>query len=251
MDFMSTAPVIERSAFGTMLGAADRAVKLRNAPSWVRQAIVATPQAKRIVAPQPTVARSSASVAGWCVGLASCGISVPVRSTTDGQTLPEQFRDDALERMAKAANSGGGRLRLTWGHDGAELCRNQNLDLVMRVVDMFGQPALSFQARLRDSLATRKALDVLEAELVGVSLEFTSGRSKVIERPGIGPVRIVIDAELVGIALVPRGSGSRAAYPACTAAGKRGSSMGPSPSLRDAVRHRAWRELTDQARRMA
>jgi hypothetical protein len=230
----------------------SRAAALARAPAWVRQLAKSRQRsgpAKAAPRPQPSV--RSSSVAGWVWGLCAGGVSVPCSTANDPHDLPEQFRSDALEGMAKQANSGSGSIRLLWGHGGAELARNSGLDLMLRVVDLFGQPGLALEARLRHSPAAQQALEQLEQGLVGVSLEFARSSSYRSHRPGIGSLRIIDHAELLGIALVPRGSGSKPAYPACTASGRRGAAAGCGPAIKDAVRHRAWQELTEQAKRMA
>jgi hypothetical protein len=249
---MSTAPIIHYAGGANLeLAHQSRAGVLARAPAWVRQLSQAKqPAMARPKASAPVASRSS-SGAGWVWGLAVCGISEPCRSASDSEHLPEMFRTDALERLAQQINSGDGSVRLLWGHGGPEICRNSRLDLVARQVDVHQHPSLSFQARLRESPAVQQAVRLMGQDLVGVSVEFDSPRSYQTELRGHGRVRVVTSARLLAIALVPKGSGMRAAYSACTAMGRQGDHVGCSPAMRDAVRHRAWRELLEQARRMA
>ena len=247
---MSTNPIIHYAGgAGLELAHASRAGVLARAPVWVRQLAQAKQPAVAKPQANPTAASRSSSVAGWVWGLAVCGTSEPCRAASDGEQLPEMFRTDALEQLAKQIGSGDGSVRLLWGHGGPELCRNSGLDLMARLVDVHQHPSLSFQARLRHSPAVEKALRLMGQDLVGVSVEFHGPRSYQVERPGHGRVRVVTGGELRAIALVPKGSGMRAAYSACTAMGRQGDHVGCSPAMRDAVRHRAWRELLEQARR--
>jgi len=230
---------------------ANRSHVLARAPAWVRQISDRRLRAAAAAKASSTSApRASAGTAGWVWGLGAAGVSVPVRLPADPQDRPEQFNTEALEQMARQANRAGGDVPLVWDHHGPVLARNLGTDLVLRVVDLFGQPALAFEARLRQSPAAKLALEQLQAGLLGVSLEFNSSKSHLADRPGIGLVRVISQANLLGIALVPRASGTKAAYPACTAAGRQGGGIGPSTAMRDAVRHRAWEQLTRQAQAM-
>jgi hypothetical protein len=222
---------------------------LARAPAWWRQLsggrARSAPDHK--CHPQPKASSTQPAPVGWVWGLAVAGLSMPCRMRPGGDVLPEQWRGEALRLVAEQANRGGGSIPLLWDHGGPQLARNVGTDLLLRVVDLHGTQALAFEARLRECPASQRALEHLEAGLVGVSVEFNYGHSYVVDRPGIGQVRIIDRANLLGIALVPRASGTKAAYAAATAAGRRGASISGSRALRDEVQHRAWHELTKQA----
>jgi hypothetical protein len=151
--------------------------------------------------------------AGWIAGVACCGVSEPARAARDGRTLPEQFTGDALAELARQV---GHDIPLVWGHNGPTLCSTRGLDMVFTARALLG---LCFCARLPDTALNRRVLqDIGEQDTIGVSIGFTGSRGWIVERDGMGEVRIVNAATIAHVALLPRGSGLKPAYPAACAA---------------------------------
>lgn len=194
--------------------------KTRNAPQWwlelasrgIRSAAAekngTTRPGKVSPAPQATP-----RWAGWIAGVACAGVSDPAHSPGDRRRLPEQFTDAALAEIVKQVRRD---IPLTWGHSGPTLCSTRGLDLLLRAKPLMG---LCFEGRLRDNDLSRRVLrEIGEQEPIGVSIGFVDARGWTVERDGIGTVRIVNSASIDHIALLPRGSGLKPAYPAAWAA---------------------------------
>lgn len=241
---------IEHAGGSSMQGAIiARSGVVERAPKWWRDLAARSGGGK--VAPVPRGKQAPAKAIGWVCGLACGGVSLPCRSATDSRDLPEQFHPDALLDMAQQCNSQKRHIGLLWGHNGPEVTSNAHMDLLLRMVTLYGMPALAMDARIRSTQAGQKALEQLEAGLLGISICFRKSSHYHAERPGYGITRVITSAELDHIALVPKGSSMRAAYPACTAKGERTQSVGPSGQLRDAVMDRARDHFKAQAMRMA
>jgi len=127
----------------------DIAIKLRNAPSWLRNAAAArglsvspadrpawhyepeaTAKAPSVTAkPSRPQTRSVAPLIGWVAGVCCPGVSRPAHSTEHGETLPEQFTGRAMESICEQARARG-EISLTSNHDGAEIASSRRLDLL-------------------------------------------------------------------------------------------------------------------------
>ena len=194
-------------------------VKTRNAPAWwlklanqgLRAAATEKHDQARPGRAKPTPL-ATPRWAGWITGVACCGVSTPTYSPTDKRTLPEQFTDDALAALARQASRD---IPLTWGHDGPTLCSTRGLDMVFRHKALLG---LTFTARLRDTAENRRILKDIGNDFIGVSIGFTGSKGWTVERDGIGTVRVVNAATIDHVALIPRGSGLKPAYPTAWAA---------------------------------
>jgi hypothetical protein len=135
-------------------------------------------------------------------------------------------------------------VELQWGHDGEILASTIDLDLTFRVDHRYG---LCFDARLADTPLARKVLGYLERGLLGVSIAYGGGEGWLVERDGIGTVRVVDGAKLAHVALLEHRETLRPAYPACYASGRAGDFVGPPSELRWKAESRAWEELVRQA----
>lgn len=224
----------------------DIATKLRNAPTWVRQCVTgcaaagnpARPAAK---SPAPPAA---ARWVGWIAGTCCPGVSKPAYQHRDGETLPEQFTTACWQRMLDRVQRGSQPATLRWEHRGDTLAVAP-FDLTLAVDRTCG---LQFEARLRAGDRTRQVLDEIDTVAgLGVSVGYKPLEQWVVERDGIGRVRVIDDAVLHHIALIPRGKDYGPAYAAARAYGARGGSLAcPSSCLRSA---HAWafRILRQQA----
>ena len=240
---------IERAGGATVADFQQQAAaKLRNAPPELRRAAGLPAMASVATSSKPigTVAAARRSpqparrYCGWLGGVAVCGVSVPTH-LHDGRMIPEQFHDDALRSLAKQATSSKA-MPLTWGHGGPTIATSGKLDFILRTHPMLG---LIFSARLEDTADNRRRLDAIGDQIVGVSVGFVCRRGWVVDRAG-GPVRIVAEAELRHVAIVPPGKGA-AAYPAACAVAYRGEAWSiPERILRDAHLH-AWALVKRQA----
>lgn len=224
---------------------------LARAPMWWRDL------AMRNGSPKPPQTKQTkqrkqapAGPIGWVCGIACAGVSKPCRSASDPIDLPEHFHPDALVMMAQQCNGQKRHVGLLWGHDGHEVTSNSGMDLLLRMVNIHGMPALALDARIRDTKAGRDALEHLRSGALGLSVCFRKSTHYHIDRPGFGKTRVITSAQLDHIALVPGGTQHRAAYQACTAKGERSTGIGPSRAVRDAVLDKARDQIMAQALRM-
>lgn len=223
-------------------------VKTRNAPAWwlrlsdgrLRAAATDKNQTPRPGRATPTPP-ASPRWAGWIAGVACAGVSEPAHSPADGLLLREQFTGDALAGLVQLRRE----VPLRWGHTGPVLCSTRGLDMLLNVRPLMG---LTFTARLPDTEQNRRVLrDIGEQDVIGVSIAFTGAKGWTVDRAGVGTVRIVNSATIDHIALVPRDSGLRAAYPAAWAAAAIGHRDLCPSATRTRAELRAYAELKRQA----
>lgn len=216
----------------------DIAVKLRNAPAWVtaRATAPSTKPAPKPAAPaKPAASRALPPVIGWVAGVCCPGVSKPCYSHRDGETLPEQFTPAAMESMLEEVRTRSRGVPLTYGHGGPVLARSGDIDLLFTIDRTCG---LQFDARLRDTPDCRKVLELFGPAGMGVSIGYVTKRQWIVERDGIGRVRVVDDAVLDHVSIVQKDTNRRAAYVAARCYGMRGSPWAcPAELSRDA---HAW-----------
>jgi hypothetical protein len=238
---MNTA--IERAAVSAR--PEDIATKLRNAPTWVRQRVTggaaagnpARPAAK---SPAPPAA---ARWVGWIAGTCCPGVSRPAYQHRDGETLPEQFTPRAWEAMLAQVRSGKS-VPVTWDHHGPVIATTDNFDVLFRMEALVGP---QFEVRLRDTDLGRKVLAEIDGRSLGVSIGFDKTDSWIVERDGVGRMRVVDGCTLHHVAILPRSATLRPAYSGARCYGLRGvGTCCPSELYRDA---HAWafRILRQQA----
>ena len=225
----------------------DIARKLEHAPAWVR-GLAAKP-----VKPAPSPAkvqparskRSTAPVIGWIAGVACPGVSRPLaHSRADGETLPEQFTPEALHRMLAKAYASGRQVPVTFGHAGPVIATTRSLDVILHVERITG---LEFEVRLRDNEIGRKVLAEIDGRSLGVSIGFDVGSSWIVERDGVGRLRVVNDATLDHVAILPRSATAKPVYAGARCYGAKASGIGcPTVLYRDA-RVWAFRTIKEQA----
>lgn len=240
----TTNPTIEYAGGVTLEAVnASRRSAIAHAPKWWRDLAargVSTPS----TTPRKPTRPAARAYAGWVSGVACVGVSRPAYAATDGRTVPEQFTPAGLRSLMATAYRAGHTVELQWGHNGPALASVEGLDLTFRVDDRYG---LMFDARLPDTTLARQVLAELERGTLGVSIAYVGGSGWIVER-NHGPTRIVDGAKLDHVAILPRGKSLRPAYPACRAAGRSGSAVGPARELRRAVELAAWEEIVRQAR---
>jgi hypothetical protein len=194
---------------------ASRRGILSRAPAWWRQLAErgrpAAADPRGPAAPKRAAPAKAAPVVGWLAGVCCPGVSKPVLGHADGETLPEQFTPRAWDSMLAQVRACKIDVPLTLGHGGPVLAATRGLDLVFTMDRTMG---LEFTARLRDTAACRKLLAEIGPLGWGVSIGFTRGKQWTVERDGIGRVRVIDDAVLDHVAVVPAGTNRRAAYPA-------------------------------------
>lgn len=217
-----------------------RSLAERNAPPSSSTSPPARPAPPK---PKPAATRSR-KYAGWVSGVACVGVSIPAYCAKDRRQLPEQFTAAGLASMVATAYRSKQPVELQWGHDGEILASTIDLDLTFRVDHRYG---LCFDARLADTPLARKVLGYLERGLLGVSIAYGGGEGWLVERDGIGTVRVVDGAKLAHVALLEQRETLRPAYPACYASGRAGDFVGPPSELRWKAESRAWEELVRQA----
>lgn len=177
-------------------------------------------------------------------GVCCPGVSRPARGHRDGERLPEQFTPRAWDAIFEQVRTCKRDVPLTLGHDGPTLATPRSLDLVFSMDRTLG---LQFEARLRDTPECRKVLDEIGAIGWGASIGFTKGSQWIVERSGIGRVRVIDGAELHHIAVIDKRSNRRAAYAGARCYASR--STGPScpADLWTSAQVWAFREIRLQA----
>jgi hypothetical protein len=184
-------------------------------------------------------------VIGWLAGTCCPGVSKPCYGHIDGEHLPEQFTPRALESiLAQVRTIKGDGVALTYGHGGPVLARAGDLDLTFRIDRIVG---LEFEARLRDTAACRKVLNLMGMTGMGVSIGYTKARQWIVERDGVGRVRVIDGCTLDHVAVVEKDTNRRAAYVAARCYGTRGSGYGCPPELHRDARAWAFRHIASQA----
>jgi HK97 family phage prohead protease len=241
----------------------DIAIKLRNAPPWLRNAaaargVSASPvdrpawhQQPESIAKAPSVAakpsrpqtRSLAPVIGWVAGVCCPGVSKPAYCTEDGETLPEQFTGRCMESICEQARTGS-EISLTWNHDGPEIVSSRGLDLLFRVDRTVG---LEFEARLRDTPLGRKVMAEIDGRSLGVSIGFHRSKSWIVERDGVGRMRVVDECRLHHLAVLERTATLRPAYTGARCYGAKGSGLGCPMHLRQSAEAWAFTQIAAQA----
>jgi hypothetical protein len=232
---------IERAAFSA--GPEDIRQKLARAPQWVRSRVAATHATPHAPRSTPTT-RGRAPVVGWAFGVCCPNVSRPCHCTADGETLPEQITPRCMaEILQQVRNVSGDGIPLTLDHGGPVLARSGDLDVTFDVERWYG---LTFTARLRSSKVVKKLLDSVGADGYGVSIGFTKPRTWIVERNGIGRLRVVDSARLDHISLIDP-SQRNAAYSGARCFIERSTGIGCSTSLRDRATAWAWRAIKADA----
>lgn len=240
--------VIERAAVSAR--PEDVAAKLRNAPAWVtrqRSPVVAparpTPATPRPTAKPAATSRSKPAAIGWLAGTLCPGVSKPAYAQHDREQLPEQFAPRAWEAMLAQVRSGKS-VPVTWDHHGPVIATTDNFDVLFRMEALVGP---QFEVRLRDTDLGRKVLAEIDGRSLGVSIGFDKTDSWIVERDGVGRMRVVDGCTLHHVAILPRSATLRPAYSGARCYGLRGvGTCCPSELYRDA---HAWafRILRQQA----
>jgi hypothetical protein len=179
---------------------------------------------------------------GWVCGVACAGVSDPIQAESDRLVIREMMTDAAIQGMAKQAGQGDG-VPLRWGHRGRTMATSRGLDLVLRARAFMG---LCFSARVPDTREMRQILEAIGDQVVDVSIGFRPRKARVEQRGG-ERLRIVSDAELVEISLLPPGSGMQAVYPAGRAAAALGHRDLCPASIRTKAEQASYQVLKAQA----
>ena len=221
-------------------------IKLRNAPAWVRERAAS---GTRGPLPQPAAARPQPAapavrrMAGWLFATCCPGVSVPAHSSSDGERLPEQFTDNALASMKRQAESGQHRIPVTLGHRGPVIVTSANLDVLFRIHPLCG---LVMEARLPDNELSRQVVaDAVEG--LGVSIGYFNRRQWIVDRPGVGRVRVVDDAVLDHVAVLPRSSTLTPCFEGARCFSASGVRWGCPPDVRTRAELAAYRVIKRQA----
>lgn len=216
--------IIERAH--AMLDPAAVAVKLRNAPDWVRRG-------------ESRPARPKC--AGVLCGVAAPGISTPVRCAHDRRELPETF-DVAAWRGALAAITNEKPVRLESHHRGGQLASTADGTLRLSIDRELG---LLVEADLTDEPLARM-LAAAGRRGVGLSVGFSTSK---VEHRTIGRevIRVIREVRLDHVALIPQGQ--RPAYRSAIAYFAPYGDKHAVDAARHEARSSAWRST--EARRLA
>lgn len=229
---------------------ASRRGILSRAPAWWRQlaergaSTLADPRGPAAPVRASRPVNKPAPVIGWMAGVCCPGVSRPALGHRDGEHLPEQFTPRAWDAILEEVRSCKRDVPLTLGHDGPVLATTRSLDLVFTMDQTLG---LQFEARLRDTPECRKMLAEIGAIGWGVSIGFTKGSQWIVERSGIGRVRVIDGAELHHVAVIDTRSNRRAAYTGARCYAARATGLACPAELQRSAHAWAFRMVTAQA----
>ncbi len=219
-------PTIERAAMSAT--SEDIASKLRHAPEWVRRGLTG-PRTRTIPASSKPTARAKAPVIGWLAGVLCPAVSRPVVCSADGEKLPEQLTPNAMRGILdQVRHVTGDGISLRLEHHGPTLARSGSFDLTFSLDPTVG---LQFEARLRDTPESRKLLERAGEAGFGISMGFTSPKTWIVQRDGIGRVRVIDQATLDHVAVV-EGDHRRSIYPGARCFAVRSTGWGCPDSIR-------------------
>ena len=229
---------------------ASRRGIMARAPAWWRQlaerggSTQANPRAPATAPARAAKPQTRPAVIGWMAGVCCPGVSKPAYGHRDGENLPEQFTPRAWDAMLAQVRSAKHDVPLTLGHNGPVLARSRSLDLVFTLDPLHG---LAFEARLRDTPDCRKVLDQIGVTGWGVSIGFSKGSQWIVERDGIGRVRVIDDAVLDEVSIIAPDTGRRAAYHAARCFAMRGTGVACPSDITHRAHSWAVRVLRIQA----
>lgn len=261
--------VIERASLGNAryLTGEEVAVKLRNAPEWVRRGLPCPKKApasrdpKRDAAMQramemagrlrglqsvvPSLHQLQHSDIGWIAGMCAPGLSLPVYSERDAERLPEQFTPECWRNILRDIKAGTRPIKLTLGHYGKTLASTP-ADLMFRLHGVFGM-GLRFSARLGAGVLPAAAANALLGAGCGVSIGFGKPKGWIAERSGVGRIRVINECVLDHIAIIVPGSGQKASYVGARCYGFVGERLACPQATIDKAELFAFHELRKQA----
>ncbi len=219
--------IIERAC--AILDPASLAVKLRNAPDWVRRGMAQPPRPK---------------YAGVLCGVAAPGVSVPVPCALDGRELRETFHAGGWHETL-AAITQEKPVRLEHRHHGGQLATTADGTLRLSLHPVLG---LIVSADVADEPLARMLLRNAGQRGLGLSVAFMKPKIE-YEKVGREVVRVIRSCRLDHIALIA--PGQRPAYGGAVAyVARPGDLRGIDDASRDA-RVAAWRHARDWRTRLA
>lgn len=230
----------------------SRAAVIARAPAWWRE--LASKPARGAVSPparpsarptgQKPVARRWEGW-GFVAGVIAPGLSVPAYSNDDGLRLREQFTPECWAKVVEHIRGNKRPVHLRLGHDGPILAESGTEHMTFRIHPLFGM-GLTFTARLRSGSIPADAAKALESGGMGVSIGYALSKSRVVERDGVGAVRVVTECLVDHVALLKPGE-QRAAYPGARCFGRAGKVVICPQDVRDRAEVFAYNELKRQA----
>lgn len=229
---------------------ASRRAIMERAPAWWRQLAErgrspqTNPHTPAAAAPPKARAAKPAPVIGWMAGVCCPGVSKPALGHRDGERLPEQFTPRAWASILEQVRACKHDVPLTLGHSGPVLATTRSLDLVFTIDRTLG---LQFEARLRDTPACRKVLDQIGQTGWGVSIGFAKGEQWIVERDGIGRVRVIDAADLHHVAVIAPDTNRRAAYSGARCYAARDKGLACPRDLQASAHVWAFRTISAQA----
>ena len=225
---------------------------IANAPAWWRKLARETahrhfpapaqPAAMQPV--KPSAARQRPGW-GWVSGVCAPGVSTPVYGHGDRERLPEQFTPRCWESILRSINDGKRPVTLTLGHDGPVLASTPH-DLTFRLHSLFGM-GLEFQARLRSGDVPAAVAAALQDGGLAVSVGYKLPKQWIVERSGVGRMRVIDDCVLDHVALLVPDGKMKPVYAAARCYGVAGPRNGCPREATDRALQHAYRELKRQA----
>ena len=223
---------------------AEWRVKTRHAPRWViEQAKRGSRRPATAAAPASPRGLTERRVAGWISGCCLPGVSQPAYGSKDKKHLREQFTPRAMKQAVAEINRGQNLPKLTWGHGGPVLAEGW-LDFTFRHSDLLG---MGFTARLADTKLNRLVVEAAGGEGLGVSIGFQCLRQWIVDREGVGLVRVVDEFKLNHVAILPPARNSIPAFSGARCYGSPGKYLGCPREIRSKAEQFAYQLLKKQA----
>jgi len=181
---------------------------MARAPAWWR-ALAARGVRPAAVA-QRRPADDDETEGGWIVGVVAPGESSPAYCAQDRQTLPEKFSPAAWDAVLEQVREGSKPIGLWVQHNGMMLACTSARTLRLERHPVLG---MMFQATLAATSFDRMLLEEIGRGGVACSVAFRSPALSYEQRGG-SKVRVIQRCVVEHVALVRKGRGERALYPA-------------------------------------
>lgn len=232
-------------------------MKTRGAPRWwlelasrgagVSSPAPASPAPSRPASPRASTQDTGREI-GWIAGTVCPAVSSPAYSAHDKRELPEQFSDACMALMLRQTRQQEKPIPIKWGHRGEVIATTRNLDVLFSISRRAGfYTGLEFEARLSLTNELHRRVLADAANGLGVSIGYMSRSQYIIERDGVGEVRVVTDAVLDHVAILPPSETLVATFPAARCYAGQGKWYGCPSGLHERARLDAYAVWKRQA----
>lgn len=178
----------------------------RNAPAWVLRRINEDRRAQGL--PEfrsgqfATLTRHERILErgfGTICGLATYGVSLPVRCKYDTRYLEECFKPTAFVGSVAESKRGLRNVWLSLGHTPESIADTASGTLSLHVHPTYG---LQFWAKMENTPEHRRVVELARGKRLGVSVSFHAVKQDTRYAGRPKPLRVILEGELVHIALL-------------------------------------------------